>query len=68
MGRFHHKQFQLNEQTIARFAGLMPTSEEFFLTEAKPEIEFACDECHAEVPLSQLDRNAGVCDKCARGK
>lgn len=68
MDPFNQKQFQLNQQTIAQFAGLMPSPREYYYIEKAEELVFPCAECPREVTLKELDRNAGICDCCAEGK
>lgn len=63
------RQFQLNKETVANFAGAQAWSKaDYEEDEEEAEDAYPCDICKKITPWRELYINFDVCENCARGK
>lgn len=56
-------QFRLNAETVAAFAGFPVPQEGFVYADG---VEEGCDKCGQDITEVEIERNAGICDPCAK--
>lgn len=54
-------QYWRNKETIARFCGFLPDTDD---PREEPMIMDICEECRNQVPIIELRRNNNICDHC----